>query len=233
MERLEKGVPISSTNTGDAWIDVSAALTSDLVHWPTDPAIELTRLSDLNEGGDVTVTHLSMTVHAGTHIDAPLHFLHDGPSIDQLSPDSVIGRARVVQIDDPHAVQAEELRQHSIRSGERLLLRTRNSERDWAQDRDFDENYVFIAPDAARFLVDIGVRLVGIDYLSIGGFHEGGAETHRILLSAGIYAVEGLVLQHVPAGEYDLICLPLRIVGAEGAPARALVRRIGDGSSRS
>jgi arylformamidase len=208
----------------DGWLDISMPLRSAILRWPTDPAVEITRLSDIAQGDEVTVSHLSMTVHTGTHIDAPLHYVDAGEGIDAMSLSATIGPVRIIQIDDPRAIHADELEHHDIRHGERLLFRTRNSERDWSKDSEFDEDYVFIAPDAARYLASIGIRLVGIDYLSIGGYHEGGAETHQILLGAGVYALEGLLLTHVEAGEYELVCLPLKIIDADGAPARAVVR---------
>jgi arylformamidase len=213
----------SSPSEG-GWLDVSMPLRSTIVRWPTDPAVKISRLSDIARGDQVTVSHLSMTVHTGTHVDAPLHFVGAAEGIDAMSLSTTIGPARIIQINDPRAIHAEELIDHDVRHGERLLFRTRNSERDWSMDSEFDEDYVYIAPDSARYLAAIGIRLVGIDYLSIGGFHEGGAETHQILLSAGIYAIEGLLLTHVEAGDYELVCLPLKIIDADGAPARAIIR---------
>jgi arylformamidase len=164
-----------------------------------------------------------MSAHAGTHIDAPLHFLRGGRPVDTLPIDVAVGRARVIPIRNKAIIDADELRQHRIRSGERVLFKTRNSSSVRPAGK-FFKDYVAVSPDAARYLVSRRVRLVGIDGHSIGPFREGLAETHRVLLGAGIWVIEGLDLRRAPAGRCDLVCLPLRIVGADGAPARAILR---------
>jgi len=131
----------------------------------------------------------------------------------------------VVAIRDRTTITPEELARHHLRRGERVLFRTSNSSRCWHTD-DFIEDFVYVTPAAARFLVERGVRTVGVDYLSVGGLSSGGEETHLVLLRAGIWIIEGLNLARVRPGRYDLICLPLRVCGAEGAPARALVRAL-------
>jgi arylformamidase len=136
---------------------------------------------------------------------------------------ATIGPARVIEIQEPDSVQPEALRPHLIRRGERILLKTLNSQRCWQTDA-FIKDYVHVTRAAAEFLVQHGVRTVGVDYLSVGGFARDGAEVHRILLRAGVWIIEGLDLSRVRAGRYELICLPLRIPGADGAPARAVLR---------
>lgn len=162
-----------------------------------------------------------MSAHAGTHIDAPLHYLRWGPSVDQFPLDATVGPARIITIRNPRVIDIDELRPHRIRKGERLLFKTRNSSR--RQAGVFFKNYVAVSSEAARYLASRDLRAVGIDGPSVGSF-ERGAETHRILLGAGIWIVEWLDLRRTPAGSYDLICLPLRIVGGDGAPARAILR---------
>lgn len=208
--------------TGGGWRDVSVPVRDGMVHWPSDPPVEIARRESIDAGDAANLTAVSMSAHTGTHMDAPLHFIADGPGIDQLPPATAIGPARVVRIEDRDAVTAEELRRHRPRPGERLLLRTRNSERAWWEEG-FDDSFVYVEPEAARLLADAGVAMIGVDYLSVGGM-ETGAETHRHLLGAGVWIIEGLALGAVAPGEYELICLPLRLAGADGAPARALLR---------
>jgi arylformamidase len=142
---------------------------------------------------------------------------------------AAIGRARVIEIGDPVSIKPEELAGHNIQRGERILFKTRNSPRCWQTD-DFVEDFVYIAHEAAQYLASLGVQLVGVDYLSVGGSHVDGPETHQALLEGGIWIVEGLNLSQVDPGAYDLICLPLRIVGGDGAPARAILRRVSPAS---
>jgi arylformamidase len=136
-----------------------------------------------------------------------------------------IGRARVVEIQNPDVIGTSELKPHHLARGERVLFKTRNSGHSWKTDH-FQKNYIYIEPGAARHLAEVGVQTVGVDYLSVGGFERGGPETHRILLQSGIWIIEGLNLEHVESGEYELVCLPLKIVGGDGAPARAVLRKL-------
>jgi len=208
----------------DEYLDISVPLRGGMAHWPGDPAVRIRPLARIGRGVECNLTALSMCVHAGTHMDAPLHYLAKGVSIDRMPVEATVGRARVIEIAHPVAIEPKELRHHRIRRGERLLFRTRNSERQWTDSNHFFGDYVHISPDGARFLADRGVRTVGVDYLSVGSPGPDGADTHRILLRAGIWIIEGLDLSKVTAGAYELICLPLRIPGADGAPARALLR---------
>jgi len=205
------------------WIDISVPLRRGTVVWPGDAPVRIDRTADMEKGASCTMSALALGSHTGTHMDAPLHFLRRGASMSRLPLLAVIGRARVIEILDPRAVRPEEVRRHRIRRGERIIFRTRNSHRPWA-DRPFRKRYVHLTPEAARLLADRGVRTVGIDYLSVGAFGEGGRETHRILLGAGIWIIEGLDLTRVRPGRYELVCLPLRVEGIEGAPARAVIR---------
>jgi arylformamidase len=157
-------------------------------------------------------------------MDAPLHFLADGRGLDEMDPSATIGPARVIEIDDPASIGAEELEALEVRAGERLLFKTRNSSYVW-RDTSFVEDFVYISTDAARYLAEGGVLAVGVDYLSVGGFgRDDIGETHRLLLSGGVWIIEGLDLRLVEAGNYELVCLPLRIERSDGAPARAVLR---------
>lgn len=205
------------------WIDVSVPLEGGMVTWPGDEEVRVERLQEVGRGDPCTLTRLVLGTHAGTHVDAPSHYLPGGVTLDAMPPEAMLGPARVIAIGNPVAVTPGELARHRIRRGERLLLRTRNSRRRWWESP-FAEDYVFVSPAAARWLAERQVRCVGIDALSVGGFREGGRETHEALLGAGIWIIEGLALTAVRPGPVDLVCLPLRIPGAEGAPARAMVR---------
>jgi len=192
--------------------------------WPGDPGLKFERVMDQNNGDVCTLTHVAMSAHTGTHMDAPLHFVRNSATMEQLPIDATVGPARVIAIKDRSAIHREELLPYAIQRGERILFRTANSERDWGK-LPFDEDFVYIARDAAEYLAECGIRSVGIDYLSVGGFKFDGVETHVAILGAGIWVMEGLVLRDIEPGNYELVCLPLKWVGVEGAPARAIVRR--------
>jgi arylformamidase len=158
-------------------------------------------------------------------MDAPLHFVKNGATIDEMPVEATVGPARVIRIRDRHSIRREELLDHEIAASQRILFRTVNSDDAWVGD-DFKEDFVFIAHDAAEYLAENGVRCVGVDYLSVGGYKQDAAETHQALLGAGVWVIEGLNLSGVEPGEYDLVCLPLKLMGAEGAPARAILRSL-------
>jgi arylformamidase len=209
--------------SGAGWIDVSVALRTGMAHWPDNPPVRIERQLDIDRGDSANVSVLSMGSHTGTHMDAPLHFIAGGKGLDEMGLEATIGRARVVEIHDPEAVGVDELRAKDITAGERLLFKTRNSYGAWDR-AEFVEDFVYVSADAARFLAARRVRTVGVDYLSVGGFRRDGSETHRALLGAGIWIIEGLDLGDVEEGDYELICLPLRVQRSDGAPARAILR---------
>lgn len=209
-----------------AWIDVTVPLRTGMVRWPGNPPVQVRRVLDLHRGDECTVTALSLGVHSGTHMDAPLHFLRSGLGIDAMPVGAGVGRARVIAVKDPALITVEELRRHRIRRGERIVFKTRNSPRCWKTDR-FLKDFVSLDETAARWLVARRVRTVGIDYLSIAGYESDTAAIHRILLKAGIWIIEGLNLSGVRPGVYDMLCLPLKITAGDGAPARALLKPVG------
>ncbi len=206
------------------WIDVSVPIRSGMARWPGDPPVLIERAESIKEGGACNLTLLAMPAHCGTHVDAPAHYLPGGAGVDKMPPGALIGPCRVIEIRGRVSVNPEELRRHRIRRGERLLLKTRGAARYWRTDS-FIEDFVYVSKEAARFLAGRGVLAVGVDYLSVGGYKHDLADTHRILLEAGVWIIEGLNLSKVKPGRYELACLPLRIEGADGAPARALLRR--------
>jgi len=215
--------PAMTADGDQAWIDVSVTVRHGMPHWPDNPPIVMQRPMELLRGHACNLSHLAMGVHTGTHIDAPVHFIHQAAGVDEMPLAATMGPARVIEIADPRVITADELRGHSLQAGERVLFRTANSPRCWQADR-FVEDFVYISEQAAEHLAETRVRAVGVDYLSVGGYHADGAKIHRILLSAGIWIIEGLDLSAVRAGRYELICLPVKLHGSDGAPARALLR---------
>ena len=197
---------------------------SGMVVWPGDSRVHVERVMKLEEGDAFNLTQCSFTAHTGTHVDAPIHFLSQGAGMDALPLDAVLGPCRVVHIEDPEAVRPAEL-PNDLQPGDRILFKTDNSYK-YNQSPKFVEKFVYVSKEAANALVSAGVRTVGIDYLSVGGYLHDMAETHLILLGAGIWIIEGLDLLNVEPGHYELACLPLRLVGADGAPARAALRKL-------
>lgn len=218
------------------WIDVGATL--DPARTPVyegDAPMRFDFLRDMRKGDDLTLSVYSLGAHSGTHIDAPMHFIANGAPIDEVSLDRLIGAARVIEIPDSiQAIDAAELNRHDWRGARRVLFRTRSSLRGWMDSATFHRDFAYIAPDAAQLLADAGVVLVGVDYISAEQFGAPAPRTHQILLGRGIPIVEGLDLRAVRAGEYDVIVLPIKVAGHEGAPATAIVRsRTGDRRSRT
>jgi arylformamidase len=183
-------------------------------------------LKDMRKGDAFTLSVYSLGAHSGTHVDAPMHFVSGGASIDQIPIDRLIGPARVIEVaDNIQAIDAAELGRHDWRGAPRILFRTRSSIRGWMTSPGFHRDFAYIAPDAAQLLADAGVQLVGIDYLSAEQFGAPAPRAHQILLGKGIPIVEGLSLASVSPGDYDLIILPMKVGGHEGAPARAVLRK--------
>ena len=209
------------------WIDATATL--DPATTPVyegDAPMKFDFLKDMRKGDGFTLSAYSLGAHSGTHIDAPMHFVRDGASIDRVPLEPLIGPARVIDIPDGvQAIDAAELGRHQWKGNPRVLFRTRSSLRGWMTSPTFHRDFAYIAPDAAQMLADAGVQLVGIDYISAEQFGAPAPMTHRILLGKGIPIVEGLSFERVSAGEYDLIVLPMKVGGHEGAPARAVLRR--------
>lgn len=203
--------------------DVSVPIRDGGLVYPGNPPIHIELQQAIAKGAGANVSHVDFGSHTGTHVDAPRHFFDDGAGVDQIPLDVLIGQAMVVGFgDDVRAVTRGDLERFDLTGVERLLLRTRNSTY-LTQDPNFHQDYTYLAPDAAEHLVAQGVKLVGIDYLSIEQFHSGHHRTHLTLLGAGIVIVEGLNLDGIADGRYELCCLPLRLVGCDGAPARAVL----------
>jgi arylformamidase len=204
-------------------IDVSLPLSDALPTYPGNPPFELAPVKRIADGGSSNVSRLSMGTHTGTHVDAPRHFFDAGAPVDRLPLDVLIGPARVVAVDAEHGIEPRHLRPETLEGASRILFKTRNSSL-W-RSREFTSAFVFLTEEAARVLVDARVRLVGIDYLSVEAFKKPGAPAHRTLLAANTVIIEGLDLSAVAPGDYELLCLPLRVAGSDGAPARVVLRR--------
>lgn len=206
------------------WIDVTVPVHNGMVHWPGDLPYRRQLTLSMDDGKIANLSQIECSAHTGTHLDAPRHFMPGGATIDAMPITATVGPARVIEIQDPETIRKTEVELHKPAKGERLLFKTRNSAYVW-KTSEFLENYVYLPPDTAEYLASVGVLTVGVDYLSVGGFHTGSAETHRALLGAGVWVIEGLSLEHVEPGEYELVCLPLLLQGSDGAPARAILRR--------
>lgn len=204
--------------------DVSLPVQPGMPVWPGDPGVVLERESSIERGDDANVSRLSCGVHTGTHIDAPLHFVHAGAAVDELVLERLIGEALVVELPDENVIDAEALERAGIPpSTTRVLFKTRNSGL-WSEPLgEFRSDYVAVNRSGAEWLVANGIEVVGNDYLSIAPWGET-LEPHQVLLSAGVIVIEGLDMGLVSGGVYDLFCLPIKLVGSDGAPARVLLQ---------
>ena len=204
--------------------DISVPLRSGGVVYPGNPAISITAQQAISQGAGANVSRIDIGSHSGTHVDAPKHFFDDGAGADTLPLDVLMGPARLIAVDDAvKSVGETELRAHDLRGVTRVLIRTRNSAWLASGSSEFHPDYTFLSPEGAAYLVGLGVKLVGVDYLSVEQFHSGHHRTHRTLLGAEVVIIEGLVLTEPPPGDYELRCLPLRLTGLDGAPARAVL----------
>lgn len=203
--------------------DVTLTISPDMPIWPGDTPPQLVQTDSIEKGGVANTSRITMSVHTGTHIDAPHHFMGDGRTIDTLNIDLLVGRAYVLHLPQVEIITASMLDKAEIPPRtRRLLFKTRNSDY-WAKGiTKFQTDFVALSSDAAAWLVDRNVRLVGIDYLSIAPYNAV-TPTHRILLEAGVVVVEGLDLSKVSQGRYTITCLPLKLAGADGAPARVIL----------
>lgn len=209
-------------------IDISLPLSADLPVWPGNPPFRLTAVHRLADGAHCNESEIATNIHTGTHIDAPWHFLAEGDTTDTVPLEKLVGPATVVALPGIREITAADLEGAGIDANvQRVLLKTGNSDL-WAQGvKEFAEEFVALTVDAAEWLARRQIKLIGIDYLSIQPY-GGSNRTHEALLEAGVIILEGIDLHDVDAGEYELICLPLAIRGAEGAPARAVLRKTVD-----
>lgn len=208
--------------------DVTVPITPETPTYPGDPKIDFHVTASIEKGDAANVTLLHFGAHTATHVDAPNHFIEGTSRVIDMPLDVLIGDARVVEIaDDVMAIDETHINKESLQGATRVLFKTRNSAFWSEQEKGFRTDFTYITPEAAQILVDAGVQLVGIDYLSVEKFKSESFDTHTTLLSNKVVIVEGLDLREIEAGEYELICLPLKINGGtgDGAPARAVLRK--------
>lgn len=203
--------------------DLSVPIRDGGMVYPGNPEISVSLQQSLAKGASANVSLISFGSHTGTHVDAERHFFEDGMTVDEIPLDVLMGTAVVLEFGTGvMAVTKADLEKHDLSGATRVLLKTRNSGF-LTQDPHFHQDYTYLAPDGAEYLVSLGILLVGIDYLSIEQFHSGHHRTHLTLLGADVVIVEGLNLNEVTAGEYELCCLPIKLAGCDGAPARAVL----------
>ena len=204
-------------------IDVTVPLDARLPTYPGNTPFTVEAIKRIARGDSSNVSTLHLSAHTGTHVDAPRHFFDDAPGADALALEMMLGRTRVVEISSRAGIGAEQLADLDLSDDVRILFKTSNS-RLWGSP-DFHKDYVGVTASGAEHLIAHGIKVVGIDYLSIEEFKTPGAPAHHVLLGGGAIVIEGLNLRDVEPGIYDMLCLPLRVVGADGAPARVLLRR--------
>jgi len=204
--------------------DISIPISPEMVVWPGDPKVELERVSSMDAGAHANVSRLACGVHTGTHVDAPNHFLNDQRTVESLPLDMLTGPVQVIQIpDEEDFVTAKVLENASVLKGTiRLLVKTRNSHIWAGRGKEFKPEFVAIDEEGADWIVQHGIKLIGIDYLSVAPYKHSELP-HQILLKPGVIILEGIDLSAVPSGSYDLYCLPLKLVGSDGAPARVIL----------
>ena len=204
--------------------DITVSITSDIPVWPGDPALEIQPMMRISQGDPVNLSAFSATLHLGTHVDAPFHLFNEGQTVDALPLSVLVGPVWVVEIDHPEYIDCQELERINWPAIPRVLFKTCNSEYWKSHPLAFQKQFVSLTAEAAAFLVERGIKLVGIDYLSVDLFTNRHLDAHKILLRNAVIVVEGLNLLGVPPGIYELFCLPLKIVGADAAPARVILR---------
>lgn len=205
--------------------DITLPITETMIRYPDSPPVRIEAHTLIAEGDDANVTELRFGSHTGTHVDAAHHFIDGGQSVDELPLERLIGPARVVELgSDVTAIDERELRAAGVDGEKRLLLKTRNGE--LLVRAGFERDFAYLTADGTEFLARTGVELVALDYLSIEAFDVDEPRAHRALLAREIIVVEGVDLRAVPPGRYELICLPLKIAGIDGAPARAVLREV-------
>lgn len=205
--------------------DLSVLISDELPVWPGHPGVSLKQTRSLARGDSANVTQIEMGVHSGTHIDAPFHFESDGKTVDQLPIETLIGPCRVVELlNVKESIGPSVLEKIDFENVVRVLFKTRNSRWWECNEKEFQENFVHINELGAKFLIEHGVKLVGIDYLSVERFKSSDHTTHHLLLRNEVVIIEGLNLSGIAMGDYELIALPLNLKGADGGPARVVLR---------
>ena len=206
------------------FLDVSVPLAPGIPTYPGNPEFELQPIKRIAQGDSSNVSRMILGTHSGTHVDAPLHFFDGRPGVDAMALELLIGRVRVIDLPHRGGITEEHLAAAGLREDLRVLLRTPNSAL-WNTTDGFHTDYTYLTEGAAKFLVGQGVKVVGVDYLSVEQYKKAGAPAHKALLGNGVIIIEGLNLSEAEAGQYEMYCLPLRVAGADGAPARVVLKR--------
>ena len=209
------------------WIDISYPLSENMVFWPNDPiSPHVDWIYHPKKNMPVIMAQININVHNGTHVDAPRHFDPTGKSVDKMPLDAIIGPARILEIKDKESIKTKELEPYNIQPGERILFKTINSS--YYKLGKFVEDFCYISTEAAEFLKNKKVSVVGLDYLAIGSFKdkENLVTVHNTLIGNGIWVIEAIDLSAVKSGQYEIICLPIRLTEGDGDPARAIVRPV-------
>ncbi|HYT74574.1 MAG TPA: cyclase family protein [Vicinamibacterales bacterium] len=205
-------------------LDVSVPLVPGLAAYPGNPEFEMTPVKRIAAGDSSNNSRLVMGTHTGTHVDAPKHFFDDRAGVESLALELLIGRARVIDLPHRGGITEAHLSAAGLREDLRVLLRTPNSAL-WNSSQGFYKDYTYVSEGGAKFLVSQGVKVVGVDYLSVEQFKKPGAPAHHVLLGNGVIVIEGLNLSDAEAGQYEMYCLPLRVMNGDGAPARVVLKR--------
>ena len=203
-------------------IDVSVPLDANLPSYPGNTPFSLEAVKRIAHGDSSNVSSLHLSAHSGTHVDAPRHFFDNGPGVDRLPLEMLVGRARVIEVTSRRGIGADELASADLSEEVRVLIKTHNS-RLWGSP-EFHRNYAGVTESGAKHLIEHGIKVVGVDYLSVEEFKKPGAPAHKALLGSDTIIIEGLNLADVVPGDYDMVCLPLRVVDADGAPARVVLQ---------
>lgn len=213
------------SNPKNDWIDISLTIETGRIVWPGDPGVEVSKLMQIEKGDICNTSLLTCPVHVGTHVDAPLHFVDGGDGIESLPLYSLAGKAKVFEIINKTEIPLGEIENSDINEGDIVLFKTINSTV-YLKEKSFNEKYVYLSTEAAEYLVMKKIATVGIDYYSIAGVNNNLIECHQVLLGAKVTIIEGLDLSGISPGEYEFICLPLKIKGSDGSPARAIIRKV-------
>lgn len=208
---------------GAGWMLVSTGLRKGMVQWPGDTKFEISTSIIKEDNANICVSEIKTSLHIGTHIDAPLHYITNGHDVTKFNSEVLIGAVKVIAITNENEITIEELKNKSINEGDRVFFKTINSNSNWMEEP-FKYNFVALSEEAAKYLAEKDISMVGIDYISIGGI-ENNNNVHVALLEKGICIVEGLLLRDIDEGIYELICSPLFIESAEGSPATVLLKK--------
>ena len=218
--------PQKKESIGDKKLyDVSLTISNGMVIWPGDPKVDIKPYKSIKEGASSNVSSLQLSSHTGTHIDVPYHFIDKGSNLDDISIELFIGKAMLFELDVLEKIDVGDLERLNLNGVSRVLFKTRNSDF-WKRNEGFRKDFVYLSGEGAKYLVDSGIKMVGIDYLSVEEFGNKSAPAHHALLGAGVIIIEGLNLSGVKDGEYKVICAPLKIKGGDGSPARVFLEKL-------